>query len=85
MQYYLSESEYNFYKEMLPKSKAFFKYIKAGKKNTNVDLLKHISDYFECSVKEANEYRDILRGKDLKHILTQMGVDEKEQKLILKQ
>ena len=48
------------------------------------ELLSHVSQYFECSIKEADEYMSVLKKKDLKNILSQMGVDEKEQKKILK-
>mgnify|MGYP003661877301 FL=1 len=50
---------YTIYKEIIPKKKAFFRYIKAKKKTLNKDLLKHISQHFECSIKEANEYMPI--------------------------
>jgi hypothetical protein len=75
---------YNIYKEMLPKSKQFFRYIKPTKKMKNRDLLDHISQYFECSIREADSYLSLLKKKDIIHILTQMGVDEKETKKLLK-
>lgn len=75
---------YTIYKEIIPKKKAFFRYIKAKKKTLNKDLLKHISQHFECSIKEANEYMPILSQVNIKHILSQRGIDEKEQKKLLK-
>ena len=78
------EQVYNVYKEMLPKRKAFFRYIKAGKKIKNRELLKHVSEYFECSLREANDYISLLKVKELKQILTSLGIEEKEQKIILK-
>lgn len=75
---------YTIYKEMLPKNKSFFRYIKPSKKMKDRELLSHVSQYFECSIKEADEYMSVLKKKDLKNILSQMGVDEKEQKKILK-
>ena len=50
----------------------------------NRDMLGHVSEYFECSIKEANDYISLLKKKDLKNILTQMGIDEKDQKKLLK-
>tara|TARA_R110000782_G_C14676199_1_gene399485 strand:+ start:104 stop:532 length:429 start_codon:yes stop_codon:yes gene_type:complete len=75
---------YNIYKEMLPKKQQFFRYIKANKKMKNRDMLGYVSKYFECSIKEADDYISLLKKKDLKNILTQMGIDEKDQKKLLK-
>jgi len=78
------EQVYNIYKEMLPKKQQFFRYIKASKKMKNRDMLGYVSKYFECSIKEADDYISLLKKKDLKNILTQMGIDEKDQKKLLK-
>lgn len=78
------EQIYNIYKEMLPKRKEFFRYIKTGKKIKNRELLGYISEYFECSLREADENIQVLRKSDLVKILTSMGVEPKEQKSILK-
>ena len=78
------EQVYNIYKEMLPKKQQFFRYIKANKKMKNRDLLGHVSKYFECSIREADKYIHLLGKKDLKVVLTSLGIDEKEQKKLLK-
>lgn len=78
------EQVYNVYKEMLPKKKGFFRYIKKGSKMRNRELLRHVSEYFECSIKEADENIKILDREDLVTILTSRGVEIKEQKTILK-
>ena len=75
---------YNIYKEMLPKKQQFFRYIKTNKKIKNRDLLGHISKYFECSIREADSYISLLKKADIKEILTQMGIKDKEQKKLLK-
>jgi len=75
---------YNIYKEMLPKNKQFFRYIKGGGNMKSRDILDYVSKYFEYSIREADSYVSLLKKKDLSHILTQMGVEEKEQKKILK-
>ncbi len=75
---------YNIYKEMLPKKQQFFRYIKTNKKMKDRDLLGYISKYFECSVREADSYLTLLHKKDIKEILTQMGIKDKEQKKLLK-
>jgi len=78
------EKIYSIYLYMIPKNNMFFKYIKSSKKKKQESLLKHIANYFECSFGEAEEYIDILRESGVKSILTKLGVEEKEQKKLLK-
>ena len=62
----------------------FLKYIKSSSKKRQEKLLGYVASYYECSLGEANEYIDILRENGVKDILNKMGVDEKEQKKLLK-
>ena len=78
------EKIYNIYLYMIPKNKMFLKYIKSSKTKRQEKLLKHIASYYECSLGEAEEYIDILRESGIKSILTKLGVEEKEQKKLLK-
>ena len=78
------EKIYNIYLYMIPKKNMFHKYIKSSKKKKQESLLKHIANYFECSFGEAEEYIDILRESGVKSILTKLGIEEKEQKKLLK-
>ena len=78
------EKIYNIYLYMIPKKNMFHKYIKSSKKKKQESLLKYIANYFECSLGEAEEYIDILRETGVKSILTKLGVEEKEQKKLLK-
>ena len=78
------EKIYNIYLYMIPKKNMFHKYIKSSKKKKQESLLKYIANYFECSFGEAEEYIDILRESGVKSILTKLGVEEKEQKKLLK-
>jgi len=78
------EKIYNIYLYMIPKKKMFLKYIKSSKTKRQEKLLGYIASYYECSLGEANEYVDILREHGVKNILNQLGVDEKEQKKLLK-
>jgi hypothetical protein len=75
---------YNIYLYMIPKKNMFHKYIKSSKKKKQESLLKHIANYYECSLGEAEEYIDILRETGVKSILTKLGIEEKEQKKLLK-
>ena len=78
------EKIYSIYLYMIPKKNMFHKYIKSSKKKKQESLLKHIANYFECSFGEAEEYIDILRESGVKSILTKLGIEEKEQKKLLK-
>ena len=78
------EKIYNIYLYMIPKKKMFLKYIKSSAKKRQEKLLGYVASYYECSLGEANEYIDILRENGVKDILNKMGVDEKEQKKLLK-
>jgi len=82
----LTEKEkiYNIYKTMLPKKKMFLKYVKRQTKNTYDDLLKYVSEYYQCSFGEAEHYIDIIREAGVRGILWEMGVDEKETDKLIK-
>jgi hypothetical protein len=75
---------YSIYREMIPKSKQFLKYIKTKTKKSNATLTEYVAKYFECSLGEAEEYIDILREHGVRKVLYDMGVDEKEAKKLIK-
>lgn len=78
------QQTYTIYREMIPKTKVFLKYIKSRNKKQNTTLVEYVAKYFECSLGEAEEYIDILRIYGLRDILWKMGVDEKETEKLLK-
>jgi hypothetical protein len=75
---------YLIYKEMIPKRKMFFKWIKSNTKKQPATLVEYVAKYFECSLGEAEEYIDILREHGVRKVLYDMGVDEKEAKKLMK-
>jgi hypothetical protein len=75
---------YTFYKNIIPKEKAYFKYIKANKKEYNKELVSILSSYFECSNRESKNYIDILKKEEIISILKSTGKDDKEIKKLLK-
>ena len=75
---------YNVYKEFIPKNNKWSKYVKSKVKQPNMDLVNHIKDYFECSIREAKEYINILAPTEINRILTNKGLDKKEIKPLLK-
>jgi hypothetical protein len=75
---------YSIYKEMIPKRKMFFKWIKSNTKKKPTTLIEYVAKYFECGLGEAEEYIDILREHGVQRILHDMGLDDKEIKKLLK-
>jgi hypothetical protein len=75
---------YLIYKEMIPKRKMFFKWIKSNTKKKPTTLVEYVEKYFECGLGEAEEYIDILREHGVRSVLYEMGLDEKEIKKLSK-
>jgi len=75
---------YQIYREMIPKSKVFLKYLKSKTKKKSATLVEYVAKYFECSLGEAEEYIDILRNHGTRKVLYDMGMDEKEVEKLLK-
>ena len=75
---------YNFYKEMIPKRKSYFRYIKTKTKQPNKELVEKIASYFKIGSSEASTYIDILDKKTITTILNEMGVEDKEIKKLWK-
>lgn len=78
------EKIYRIYCDMIPKKNVWLKYIKSSKKRTSDALLKYIAKEYTISLGEAEEYTYILGKEGIVSILTKHGVDEKEQKKLLK-
>ena len=78
------EKIYKFYCELLPKKSIYSKYVKGTKTKSNEDLLEHISKFYECSFREAEEYISILKKEDMYDILNRYGIEDKEIKKLLK-
>jgi hypothetical protein len=81
-----SKKLYEVYCWMIPQSKnTYSPFIKSTtKKLYSPELLKHISEQFECATLEAEEYIQMTDKEWLEEILTSRGVDEKEIKKLLK-
>lgn len=72
---------YQFYCELLPKQKAFFKYVKASAKD-DLETIKAIAEYYQCSTREAKEYINIVDVNNIKNVLNlgQSGTNKKRRK-----
>lgn len=69
---------YKFYCDLLPKKKSFFRYIKA-KSKFDTETISKISEYYQCSTREAKEYVTILTDKEVENILN-VGTSSKPKK-----
>ena len=78
------EKIYKLYLYMIPKQDMFLKYIKSTKTKTREELLQHLASYYDCSLREADEYYHMLHNDTIKGILKKKGIDDKEIKKLLK-
>ncbi len=78
------EKIYKLYLYMIPKKNMFLKYIKSTRTKTREELLQHLASYYECSLREADEYYHMLHNDTIKGILKKKGIDDKEIKKLLK-
>jgi hypothetical protein len=58
---------YQFYCDLLPKKKSFFRYIKASIKN-DPETIKSVAEYYKCSTREAKEYINVVDVDNIKKI-----------------
>lgn len=59
---------YNFYCDVLPKKKTFFRYIKSSNK-WDKDILEKVANYYKTSTREAKDYITALTNENLNKIL----------------
>jgi AAA+ ATPase superfamily predicted ATPase len=78
------EKYYKIYCDLLPKKQFWSKYIKSNIKQPNKDLMKYLTTYFECSSKEVTEYLNLLNENQIKDILSDFGIDNKDIKKLIK-
>ena len=78
------ESLYNYYCQLIPKRKIFFRYIKPKKNTLNSNLITILAKHFELSEREIKDNYQLI-GKDLsQNILQNIGIDDKQIKKLLK-
>ena len=75
---------YSIYREYIPKNNKWNKYIKSKVKQRNNELVDHLVGYFNISRREVKEYLNLLGDKEVIKILSQLGVEGKEIKKLLK-
>ena len=74
---------YQFYIDVLPRSRTFLRYTKS-KKKSKVEkwAMEHLKDYFECSSREVEQHLEILTKEQVTAIIMKYGVDDKQLKKI---
>ena len=76
---------FKYYQSMLPSNFRFQKWIKGKKeKKYNPQLLTLLSNHFECSCKQVKDYLNLMEKKDIKILLTNIGLQKNELKKLLK-
>ena len=75
---------YNFYKEMIPRRKTYFRYIKSKRKKLNKELVEKIASYFRVGEAEGSSYIDVMDKSNILSLLEGMGIEGKEAKKLLK-
>ena len=75
---------YSIYKEYIPKNNKWNKYIKSTVKQPNKDLIQYLKNYFKLSSREILDYINILSKDQIISILSQLGIEDKEIKKLLK-
>ena len=72
---------YQFYIDVLPRSRTFLRYTKS-KKKSKVEkwAMEHLQDYFECSSREVEQHLEILTKEQVTAIIMKYGVDDKQLK-----
>lgn len=71
------------YKNILPKKKMFFKYIKSKVKQPNKELVDTLTNYYKFSEREVKEVLTFLDKDVLVEILQSVGKEDKEIKKVL--
>ena len=75
---------YSIYREFIPKNNKWSKYIKSTIKQRNTDLITYLTNYFQLSTREIKGYLKFLGDEEVIKILSQLGVEDKEIKKLLK-
>lgn len=75
---------YKIYSQIIPKQKFKNKYLKKEKSVYSEKILSIVSSYYQCSIKEAKEYVNILGENKVEQILTDFGYDKQEIKKMKK-
>jgi hypothetical protein len=74
------KTTYEFYCNVIPKGKTYFKYIKSSSKYNN-DNINSVSEYYGCSKREARDYIELLDDEQISTILNEINNISKKTKI----
>ena len=78
-----SNQLYVVYSNTLPKGKQFLKYIKKKKQTIyNTQVVQKVSEYFEISQSESEDYLNLLSKEQVRELVSKYGYTSKELKQI---
>ena len=76
-----SKQLYVVYSNTLPKGRQFLKYIKKKKQTIyNTQVVQKVSEYFEISQSESEEYLNLLSKEQIRELVSKYGYTDKELK-----
>ena len=76
-----SKQLYVVYSNTLPKGRQFLKYIKKKKQTIyNTQVVQKVSEYFEISQSESEEYLNLLSKEQIRELVLKYGYTDKELK-----
>jgi hypothetical protein len=74
---------YLVYSNVLPKGKQYLKYIKKKKQTIyNTQVIQKVSEYFEISKSESEDYLNLLSKEQVRELVSKYGYTSKELKQI---
>lgn len=79
-----NRDHYNLYLKLLPKKSLRFQWIKAKKKEYSKDVINKLSQFFSVGSREIYDSIHILSELQIKTILSNMGIPEKEINKLIK-
>ena len=72
---------YVVYSSILPKGKQYLKYIKKKKETIyNTQVIQKVSEYFEISKSESEDYLNLLSKEQIRELVSKYGYTDKELK-----
>lgn len=83
-QYLPNNKLYDFYCNVLPQTKTFFRYIKAKKKSYNPKAIEKLAVFFKVSTREIKDIYPSLTKQEIENIFQSIGLLDKEIKQLLK-
>lgn len=84
-QYQVSNRDhYNFYLKILPNKNPYLRWVKGSKKVYSKEVIEKVAKYYSVGIKDIKDSLDLIDDDFVTNILTQMGIDNKKIKKMIK-